>query len=73
VEGIDIKEVSSGANVIVKEPYDEGVFYASEEIGGANVVSPVQLILDLTQGAGAGRSQEAAEFLLDRVLRREWQ
>jgi hypothetical protein len=70
VEALGLKPVSSGANILLLEPYDEGVFYGIRTEGGACVVSPVQLYLDLRKLTGRG--EDAAEFLLDRVLRRQW-
>jgi len=36
---LDIKLVESGANVMILDPYDEGVFYETKEIDGSMVVS----------------------------------
>ncbi len=65
------KEVTSGQNVVVMEPYDEGVFYGLQEIRGIKVVSDVQLYLDLL--SYKQRGEEAARFLLERRLRPKWQ
>jgi hypothetical protein len=64
------KEVSSGANLSLIEPYDEGVFYGARDVEGARVVSSVQLYLDL-QGV-RGRGEEAAGALLEQVIRPQW-
>jgi len=64
------KEVASGPNITILEPYDEGIFYALQEINGAKVVSDVQLYLDLK--GYKERGEEAAQFLLDRRLRKQW-
>ena len=61
--------MESGANLELIEPYDEGVFYDVRKVNGLNVVSPVQLYLDLS--SRPGRGAEAAEFLLDQVLKRK--
>lgn len=66
VEAMGLKPVSSGANVTLLEPYDEGVFYGAQIRQGACVVSPVQLYLDLRMLPGRG--EDAAEHLLDAVL-----
>lgn len=67
---LGLKEVSSGPNISILEPYDEGVFYGIQDINGAKVVSDVQLYLDL-QGY-RGRGEEAAQFLMQRRLRKPW-
>jgi hypothetical protein len=65
-----LKEVGSGANVTLLTPYDEGVFYGALKIDGLCVVSPIQLYLDLH--AVHGRGEEAAEALLEQVIRPQW-
>jgi hypothetical protein len=67
---VGLKEVTSGANVSLLIPYDEGVYYASEEFEGIRVVSPIQLYLDLR--GYRGRGEEAAETLLERIIRPSW-
>jgi hypothetical protein len=49
------------------QPYDDGVFYAASEIEGLQVVSPVQLYLDLSQTKGRG--DEAANAILEEVIK----
>ncbi|MCK4448098.1 MAG: hypothetical protein KAW56_13580 [Candidatus Marinimicrobia bacterium] len=66
----NFKKVDSGANVILMKPYDKGVFYFKQEINGADVVSDVQLYLDLI--TYKERGQEAAEFILTERLRKSW-
>ncbi len=67
---LGLKEVTSGANVTLLEPYDAGVFYGSKEIDGIIVASPVQVYLDL-RGV-RGRGEEAAAKLLDEMIRPLW-
>lgn len=69
-EDLKLKRVTSGANISFLEPYDGGVLYGSQEIEGVKVVSNIQLYLDL-QGYGE-RGKEAAEFLLEQRLRKQW-
>jgi len=64
------KEVPSGPNITILEPYDEGVFYGLQEINGMKVVSDVQLYLDLR--GYKERGEEAAQFLLENRLRKQW-
>ncbi len=68
---LGVKEVPSGANLSLIEPYDQGVFYGAREIDGACVVSPLQLYLDLQ--AARGRGEEAANAVLDQAIRPSWQ
>jgi hypothetical protein len=67
---LSLKEVPSGANVTLLEPYDGGVFYGAESIDGAPVVSPLQAYLDLL--ASPARGKEAADALLERTIRPRW-
>jgi len=67
---LGLKSVSSGANVTLLHPYDEGVYYGTKEVKGAPVVSPVQLYLDLTQTKGRG--EEAASAILEEVIKPTW-
>ena len=67
---LDFKEVESGANVSLLTPYDEGVFYNSQEIDGVCIASPVQRYLDLT--SIKGRGEEGAAAVLDQELRARW-
>lgn len=65
-----LKKVESGANVTILEPYDRGVFYGSKEYDGAKVASPIQVFLDLK--GFRGRGDEAAQGLLEQVIRPAW-
>lgn len=55
------KTVSSGSNVSLLVPYDEGVFLGEREIESMRTVSLVQTYLDLQ--SVRGRGQEAAEAI----------
>ncbi len=68
--GLELKSVASGANVSLRVPYDEGVFYRAEKLGGAQVTSPIQTYLDLKQMKARG--EEAAEFLKQQVIQPKW-
>lgn len=69
-ENLDLKPVSSGANVALILPYDEGVFYGLQDVGGIKVVSDIQLYLDLRNSKARG--EEAAEFLYERRIKLRW-
>jgi hypothetical protein len=70
IETLDIKPVDSGANVMLLKPYDDGVFYRLQERDGSLVVSPIQIYLDLL--SYRGRGEEAAEVLLNKVIKPTW-
>jgi hypothetical protein len=67
---LNLKEVPTGGNISLLEPYDEGVFYGLQDINGTMVVSDIQLYLDLQ--SYKERGEEAAKFLLDQKLRGRW-
>ncbi len=69
-KALGAKEVPSGANLTLLSAYDEGVFYGGNEVGGVQMVSPVQAYLDLI--GYRGRGEEAATFLLERVIEPQW-
>ncbi len=69
-ELLEIKLVESGANVMLLEPYDEGVFYGKQVRDGLTVVSPIQNYLDLV--SLRGRGEEAAQALFDGVIKKIW-
>ena len=52
---LDLKKVTSGANVSLLTPYDNGVFYGSRDLGGCQVASPIQVYLDLYGDLGRGK------------------
>ncbi|HAS28076.1 MAG TPA: hypothetical protein DCR59_02635 [Dehalococcoidia bacterium] len=70
VDQLGLKEVSSGPNFTILEPYDEGVFYGSNETHDMKVVSDVQLYLDLI--SFKGRGEESAKFLLEQRIKPKW-
>lgn len=67
---MSLKPVKSGGNLLLFSPYDEGVFYRSFRINGVQIVSEIQLYLDL-QGF-RGRGEEAAEALYSRIMEKPW-
>ncbi len=69
-EVLRLKKVESGANVTLLEPYDAGVFQGLREMGGMNVVSDIQLYLDL-RSYGA-RGEEAAQAILEQRIKPSW-
>src|SRR5713101_324110 len=68
---LELKDVSSGENVVVLEPYDDGVFFqVQRQEDGGICTGPVQTYLDVK--ASGGRGPEAAEHILATVLRKRW-
>lgn len=67
---MELKEVSSGANVLLLDPYDEGVFYGSQLVGNDQIVSPIQIYLDLM--SISGRGEEAGEVIMEQVIKKLW-
>ncbi len=65
-ERLELKPVTSGENVVVYEPYDEGVFYRPSPVEAA-VTCPVQTYLDLR--ASTARGEEAAQAVFERWLK----
>lgn len=68
---LSLKEVTSGPNVTLLKPYDKGVFYGVREVNGLNIVSDVQLYLDLKNYQGRG--EEAAQYILENRIKPTWQ
>lgn len=67
---LSLKEVTSGANVSLFTPYDEGVFYGTADFEGIQIASPPQVYLDLI--SFRGRGEEAANTLLEEVIKLQW-
>jgi hypothetical protein len=63
------KPVTSGANVSLLVPYDEGVFFATREIDGTQLVAPLQIYLDLQNLRGRG---EEAALSIRKVIEQSW-
>ncbi len=70
VQALDLKEVSTGANVSLWTPYDEGVWYGVKKVDGATETSPIQTYLDLH--SMHGRGEEAADSVLNEVIIPAW-
>ena len=64
------KEVSSGGNIILMQPFDQGVLFDLQEVDSIKLVSNIQLYLDLN--SNKARGEEAAEALLERRLEPNW-
>ncbi|MHB9028934.1 MAG: type IV toxin-antitoxin system AbiEi family antitoxin, partial [Candidatus Latescibacterota bacterium] len=51
---LKLEQVSSGANVVLMEPYDSGIFIGAEQKEGAEITSSIQTFLDLRNYRGRG-------------------
>ncbi len=67
VKRLGVQPTELGGNVYLIQPYDEGVFYATQKAQGIHVVSNVQLYVDLYNYPARGR--EAAEHLREKAIR----
>ena len=67
---LSLKAVKSGGNLLLFIPYDDGVFYGSSTMDKIQIVSEIQLYLDL-QGF-RGRGEEAATALYERIVEKTW-
>jgi hypothetical protein len=67
---MELKPVSSGANVTLLTPYDEGVLFDCREVDGEMVASPLQTYLDLQHVRARG--EEAAEHLYQTEIEARW-
>ncbi len=63
---IDAREVDTGVNCTLWISDDPAVFSDTRDVAGVNIVSPLQLYLDLK--VLAGRGEDAAQEILEREL-----
>ena len=68
VEALGLVSIEKDGNVKLVVPYDAGVFYKTQLVNELNVVSDVQLFVDLTNYPARG--VEAAESLLEDIKKR---
>jgi hypothetical protein len=59
-EPLKLKSVTTGANVWIFRPQDDGVYYGLQQIEGLRVASNLQLYLDLINFKGRGEEQAGA-------------
>jgi len=71
LDGLRLKKIDSGGNITIIQPVDEGVFYQPRHAENLDTVSPVQIYVDLY--GQHSRREEAADFLLGQIIRKEWQ
>ncbi len=66
-ERVGLKPVTSGPNVTLFEPYDEGVLAGIRDVDGIRITSPIQTYLDLREFRGRG--EEAVEAIFREVIK----
>lgn len=66
IDKLGLKPVTSGGNIYVVQPYDEGVLNPLKEFEGIKTVGPIQLYIDLYNYPTRGREQ--AEHLREKVI-----
>jgi len=64
---MEAKPVNTGADLILYPTRDESVFCGMRTLAGINVVSTIQLYLDLLQVAG--REEDAASEIMAREIK----
>jgi len=70
IQKLNLKPVTSGANVSLFKPYDDGVFWNLQEVNSVLAVSPIQTYLDLKNYRGRG--EEAADAIYKEVIQKQW-
>lgn len=70
IQQLNLKPVTSGANISLLKPYDDGVFWDLREVNGVLAVSPIQVFLDLKNYRGRG--EEAADAIYKEVIQKQW-
>ena len=65
-----LKPVESGGNFRLISPNDDDLLFGKQKVDGDDVVSDIQLFLDLA--GHRGRGEENAEFLLEHRIRAKW-
>ncbi|MHB8135056.1 MAG: type IV toxin-antitoxin system AbiEi family antitoxin [Anaerolineaceae bacterium] len=70
IQQLNLKPVTSGANVSLLKPYDNGVFLDLQEVNGVLAVSPIQAYLDLKNYRGRG--EEAADAIYKEIIQKQW-
>ncbi len=67
---MSLKEVESGANLMLMRPYYDDIFDTAQVLEGIRMASPFQVYLDLM--SSAGRGEEAAEVFFKEVIKPKW-
>lgn len=67
---LNLKAVSSGANVTLYRAPDESVFFDLRQLEETYIASPIQIYLDLIHSGGRG--EDAAQHLFETVIKSSW-
>ncbi len=71
IDELDLEPVSERSNVRIMSPYDDGVFYGSEDSPiGVPMTGPIQTYLDLIWSQERGL--DAAEQILEKIMIPAW-
>jgi len=65
-----VGKLVTGPNINIYIPGDEGVFLTRSDYEGIPVASPIRVYLDLM--TIKGRGEEAAETLMEKVIKPQW-
>lgn len=68
---LGLKQVDSGGNVVLMQPFDSDVLYLTQSVSGLHIVSNLQLYLDFS--AQKGRIQETADIIFDTQILPRWE
>ena len=70
IDFLKLKPVSSGANLNLLKPYDDGILYQVKVIDDIPVTSSIQTYLDLIKFRGRG--EEAAQKIMEKEIQKIW-
>jgi hypothetical protein len=65
VGSLELRPTIGDGNVRLVQPFDEGVFYKTQDVEGVKIVSNVQLYVDLINYPSRG--EEAAKNILEEI------
>jgi len=72
VRQLDLREVDSGINVLLAEPFDPVVYERTIERDGLRVVAPTQIAVDLLTGSGRMPSEGDELIAWTKANERDW-
>ncbi len=72
VRQLDLREVDSGTNVLLAEPFDPVVYERAIERDGLTVAAPTQIAVDLLTGPGRMPSEGDEMLAWMKANERDW-